>query len=243
MSYPPPPPEQSLPVPPAGPSAVSYTPDGRWYWDGQRWQPVVQPGPAWARPFARADTRAYASITFLVLAAAGAGLFLLVEGLFLAYLLLPSPVFAEVAGPAYLLGQYATFAGLVSSAVAVPMWTHSAYRNLPALGATGLRWSPTWAAAGWFIPIAQLAVPLLVAHELSARTSGDRPSPLLVPWWAAWLGGYVLGFVSNQLGSFAHIVVAVLSDLALVGAAVLLILVIHDTTRRQQARYRELHGA
>jgi hypothetical protein len=222
-----------------------YTPDGRWYWDGLQWRPIARPGPVWARPFARADAHAYAAVTFLALAAVGAGLFLLVEELFVAYLLYPSPVFPELASPAFLVGQYATFAGLIGAAIAVPVWMHRAYRNLPALGATGLRWSPAWAAAGWFIPLAQLVIPLLVAYDLSAHAGGDtgRPSPLLVPWWAAWLAGYVLGLVSNQLGSFLHVALAIPSDLALLGAGVLLILIIQGVTRRQRARHGELHGA
>jgi len=117
--------------------------------------------------------------------------------------------------------------GLVGGAVSVPMWMHRAFRNLPALGAQGLRWSPAWAAGAWFIPIANLFVPYHVMKELWPGSDGE---PLLVRrWWAAWIAAYALQVASNQLARYTRVggdVTGILNDVVTVAAGVLLILVI-----------------
>ena len=51
MTYPSPP-ERSEPAPPtatpADPAPPQYSPDRRWYWDGQQWRPVTAQGPSWS---------------------------------------------------------------------------------------------------------------------------------------------------------------------------------------------------
>ena len=74
------------------------------------------------------------------------------------------------------------------------LWVHRTYRNLPALGAEGLRFSPAWAVAYYFIPILNLFRPYQVMSE-TWRASDARygagadwkvlAAPALLGWWWA----------------------------------------------------------
>ncbi len=241
----PPPPAASHPTAPSG----QYSPDGRWYWDGTRWQAVPAARPAWARPYEPADMRATAAITLVGTATAGAAIFFAGEALDLAVvtLSLRSPLDvldALVQVVAALIGLI----GFAGAAVAVPMWMHRGYRNLPALGATGLSWSPRWAAGSWFIPFANLVVPYLVARELWTRSGppGERPWPLLWLWWTAWIGAYALQFASNRAAAFspaAGDVLGMVNDVATVVAGLLFIRFAQLVTRRQRERLATLTAA
>ncbi len=89
--------------------------------------------------------------------------------------------------------------GLLVALVAIglfALWSTHAYRNLPALGARGLRWAPTEVLASWIVPIVNLHRPLLVLSDLWRGADPDRelhpsvswrsaPVPLaLRVWWA-----------------------------------------------------------
>jgi hypothetical protein len=71
------------------------------------------------------------------------------------------------------------------------IWQHQATANLWARGYQGLHIRPGWAVGWWFIPVANLAMPLVAMLELDRRSTLDgRPrkaSALLGWWWAAWL--------------------------------------------------------
>jgi hypothetical protein len=45
---------------------------------------------------------------------------------------------------------FAQFTLYIACAVTFLMWVHRIYKNLPSLGATGLRFTPGW-AVGWFL--------------------------------------------------------------------------------------------
>jgi len=241
-----PPPGQPWSSPQPAPSApVQYSPDGRWYWDGQQWVPAPSPAPSWSRPYSPADSRATAAVAFVAIATVAAGVFFLGETMDLVAAIAAPGSAVEVAGALVVLfGEIVFVVGLVGGAVSVPMWMHRAFRNLPALGAQGLRWSPAWAAGAWFIPIANLFVPYHVMKELWPGSDGE---PLLVRrWWAAWIAAYALQVASNQLARYTRVggdVTGILNDVVTVAAGVLLILVIRRITRYQRARYTELQGA
>jgi len=86
------------------------------------------------------------------------------------------------------------------------MWIHRAHRNLPSLGAEGLKYSPAWAVGGFFIPIWNLFRPYQVTQEIWKASDpsigiNDRlawkqapASSLVSIWWFLWL---VTGFISN----------------------------------------------
>jgi hypothetical protein len=242
------PPEQTEAIPPQAAPAGTYTPDGRWYWNGQQWQPVVAPGPAWGRPYWPLEARAAAATALFVAGCAGTVLLTLARILTAAAPNADSPLLV-VSGVAGLVGLFPYVVGWLGAVIAVPIWTHLAYRNLPALGAQGLRWTPGWAAWCWFIPAANLLIPFLIVHELGVH-SGPDPRP---PWWVwLWLPAWlvpppllVLVFALALAGLGGGLVVAVanvLFNADLVAIAILLVLIIHTIARRQAARYAQLQA-
>lgn len=76
------------------------------------------------------------------------------------------------------------------------IWLHHAYTNVHARGLKGLRTTPGWAVGWYFVPFANLVMPLLVMFDLWRGSHGSVehwkqarvPSPIAV-WWAAWIIG------------------------------------------------------
>jgi hypothetical protein len=128
----------------------------------------------------------------------------------------------------------------VAAAVAVPMWCHRVYRNLPALGAQSLKFSPGWAAGAWFVPVLWIWRPYEVLREVwqNSRPKGESWTWLKI-YWAAWLiGNWVaigttVSGSANDIGSDAVNLFSKLVDFA---AAVLAILVVLRVTRGQLTR-------
>ena len=88
-------------------------------------------------------------------------------------------------------GDLLFFGGLLGGAITVPMWMYRSSRNLRALGATGLRWSPGLSAGGWFIPVANLVVPFFALDELERSSRGQRDSPFVWVSWASMLQAWL----------------------------------------------------
>ncbi len=98
----------------------------------------------------------------------------------------------------------------VPTALLFLMWFHRAYKNLAALGATDLEFSPGWAVGGFFVPVLNLVRPFQVATEIwkasdasTAAGSAWRsspPSPIIGQWWGGLLAGGAIGWFS--LGYF-----------------------------------------
>src|SRR5689334_7274535 len=59
----------------------------------------------------------------------------------------------------------AKLALLVATAVAFLIWFHRAHKNLPALGARELKYTPGWAVGGFFVPLLNLVRPADVMRE------------------------------------------------------------------------------
>jgi hypothetical protein len=175
---------------------------------------------------------------------AGSVLFFFGESLDLIAALVAPGSGVEVAGLVVLvLGVIVFLAGLIGAAIAVPMWMHRAFRNLPALGEQGLRWSPAWAAGGWFIPFANFVIPYRVTRELWSSSGDGQPLPQR--YWAAWIGAYALQLISNQLMRFSRPlgdVFGILNDVALVVAGYLLITIIRRASRRQRDRHEQMQA-
>lgn len=92
-------------------------------------------------------------------------------------------------------------AGCVISFLA---WFSRSYRNLRALGAAGLEYSPGVAVGWWFVPLVNFWKPFRVAVEIwrasdptrlksdLASRAGMATPALLAIWWMAWLTALVL---------------------------------------------------
>ncbi len=259
-------PVASPPIPPAEGAQVS--PDGRWWWDGAAWR-ELPPWPAWARPFASNGTRTGWATGLLGALICGAVIFTIVTGIEIvvlsAALSQRRPLTsAEGATTALLdvLGSLLYLLPYVGSVIAIPMWAHRAYRNLPALGAQGLRFSPRWAAGAWFVPILNLFRPYQVVGEAwtasdpqerssTLETRARRTVPgLILAWWLLFIISSVAGNVVGRLGAISSTLAQTLAaDWLLVAsnvldivAAALAVLVIRRLDARQEARYRALQG-
>ena len=103
---------------------------------------------------------------------------------------------AEMA-QARLILSWLVFPVWIGTIVAFCMWTHRAARNLPALGGRGLKYTPGWAVGWFFVPIANLVMPYLVAAEIWRESDpaqcdrdgrgGKTTSPLVGAWWITYV--------------------------------------------------------
>ena len=85
-------------------------------------------------------------------------------------------------------------------------WTNRAYRNLPALGADDLRFTPGWAVGGWFVPFLNFVRPKQIMNDIWRGSSpedysgddwhGRSVTPLLHWWWGLWIVGGLLSYTS-----------------------------------------------
>lgn len=83
---------------------------------------------------------------------------------------------------------------LLATVVVFIIWHYQLATNAQVLGGT-MNLGPSWAIAGWFIPLANFVLPALQLRA-SARASGTRPLPLLF-FWAA---GYSVAFITYVAG-------------------------------------------
>jgi len=187
------------------------SPDVRWKWDGAAWRPS---------PYVSGAIRSAYATAFLVVLVL-VHLIAAADQLFDASMFL----FALSGGQSVGDADYATInaasislnavalACWVCAVIAFAMWLHRAAANLPALGATQLRFTPGWAVGWWFIPVANLVVPLLVIVEIwrasdPRQAATDRsarsqlPIGLTIPiWWLCWLAVIAAGVVGMFVGT------------------------------------------
>lgn len=148
----------------------------------------------------------------------------------------------------------------IPSAIAFLMWMHRAYRNLPALGAHGLKFTSRWAVGWWFVPFANLFKPQQVVNEMWQCSDPQAPravapttaiAPLVQAWWAAWIitnlvaqWGMRISMKAKTGHDFAMAArIDNINNVLAIVAGVLAILVVRDITARQEARYARRHQA
>jgi hypothetical protein len=104
---------------------------------------------------------------------------------------------------------YLYLAAWAATAVIFLVWVYRAHSNLAPLGARELRHSPGWAVGWFFIPILSWFMPFIVTKEIWRASDPDFEgetdwkqaplSPLLVGWWALFLGGSLVGIVIQRI--------------------------------------------
>lgn len=152
---------------------------------------------------------------------------------------------------------------LIAFVVAVVMfirWFRHAYSNLPALGATNLRYPTWWTIGGWFIPIWGLFRPKQIANDIWRGSDPERRPdetphwegtavPALFQWWWAfylfstWLenASFRVELAADDLEGYRNAAAVTMAVNAFeVVAGVLAVLVIDRATRRQEARAARL---
>ena len=221
-------------------------------------------GPAWARPYESARQRATLVTIFLLASVLALVVGIAFDIVDIAYLRTAAPgdsfTLVEAAlGITYLLAFYAT---LIPAVIFFCVWLHSVVRNMPALGARDPRWSPAGAVVRSFIPFLNLVHPLWSTLEawrgadpetrwIDARARKAIRAPLLISaWWALWLIGAVTSQVASRMSSSADtgtqvtgLALDIVSNLALIGAAVLAVLVVREVTARQDHKNELIAGA
>lgn len=138
------------------------------------------------------------------------------------------------------------------------MWIHRAYKNLSALGATGLKYSTGWAVGGFFVPFLNLVRPFQVVTEIWKGSDPSSPggaawetspsSPTIAQWWSGYLASAAIGWLSFNYARGATTIdslinvswVLFVADVVSVIAALLAIRMITAINSRQEAKYISL---
>lgn len=155
-----------------------------------------------------------------------------------------------------LLGIIALFQILarILTIVVFLIWLHRAFKNLPALAAQNLEFSPGWAVGWWFIPFANLVKPYQIMSELWNAGDSDYDPELFLSnrigtpsiigwWWGFFIIGGIIGRISDSLSNanLSYSLVALMIYCVLHGiAAFLIITIIRKITREQDLRFEKL---
>ncbi|WP_240505883.1 DUF4328 domain-containing protein [Erythrobacter colymbi] len=134
----------------------------------------------------------------------------------------------------------------IGSVIAVAMWIYRAHANLHAAALPGLEFTLGWAVGWYFIPIAFLFKPYQAMKELWRESfqTGDSysapPPATLSGWWGFWIVGVLAGNISTRvslMGDGANVqvalVIGLVSSVAMVGSAWLLMRIIREVTAAQ----------
>jgi hypothetical protein len=101
---------------------------------------------------------------------------------------------------------YIFLAVFTISGITFLRWVYAANRNVRALGATGLKFSPGWAVGCYFVPILWLWKPYQAMREIWKCSQDPTdwhtvPNPSLLRWWwFLWLCSVNLAQISMRLG-------------------------------------------
>jgi Domain of unknown function (DUF4328) len=100
--------------------------------------------------------------------------------------------------------------------IAWMFWEYRARLNLRGFGVHNLQWVPGWTIGGWFIPLANLVLPILILNEIDKATaeraaaaaesgigwSGrDSGRPIFVLWAVTWPLHSLAGYGAVALGT------------------------------------------
>jgi hypothetical protein len=134
------------------------------------------------------------------------------------------------------------------------VWVHRAYRNLSALGATGLKYSTRWAVVGFFVPFLNFVRPFQVMTEIwkasdpivsvGSSWHGSPSTPIIGQWWASYLASGVIGSFSFSIAKQGATIDTLLTtswglliaDMTSVIAALLAINMIKHINTRQELK-------
>jgi hypothetical protein len=142
------------------------------------------------------------------------------------------------------------------TAVLFLIWIYRAHKNLRALGASDLKYSPGWAIGGFFVPLVNLVRPYQVVMEIwrssapemrgsfGAAWKHEGSSLFIVLWWGAWLisrtldsmGAFMfIGAPTRDQLSVATRFRLVTEVISIVSAALAMMVVLKINTRQETA--------
>jgi len=152
------------------------------------------------------------------------------------------------------------FLARVVTGVFFCIWFHRAYKNVKlAFGVTGMRHSPGWAVGSFFVPFANLYIPLQCAQDFwvgshpDVRSVNDDAalgvkSGLVALWWVLFLLMLLAGGIGGQMmddltPTFYAMLATVGADLATVAGALVAMRMIKRVEALQRDKHEELSGA
>jgi len=131
----------------------------------------------------------------------------------------------------------------LGAGIAFVTWERRARTNLDAFGVWGLKWGPGWTLGGWFIPLANVVIPILVLGEIDKATAtraaavresefgwgaSDAGRPIFIFWAVSWpvnsFAGYAAVALSSSSFAMVGVAITVLVEVAAGVAAILLVL-------------------
>ncbi len=151
----------------------------------------------------------------------------------------------------------------ITTSIIFLFWENRAFKNLSPLGSIGLNYSSGWAVGAYFVPILGLFRPFQIMREIwkasdpdfiSDGNNGDvswkdSPSHFLLPlWWTLFLTESFFGQLSirmsrdlNSLSQiFNYSFILVISDFIEIPSAIILILLVKNISKRQEAKKDKL---
>jgi hypothetical protein len=142
----------------------------------------------------------------------------------------------------------------LATVVVFIIWQWRSANNANALGTLRPRYTPGWSIAGWFIPVANLVIPVRVMQDLWQSADPDAHdhadwrtlprSSLVGGWWTAFLLSTVLDL--NITGNVSTSELRLLDGVHMTGhgvrfvAALLTVLVVRHITERQAAAHERI---
>lgn len=147
----------------------------------------------------------------------------------------------------------------IAAVVFFLIWEHRAFKNLAALEARNLEFSPGWAVGWWFVPFANLVKPYQAMKELwnesdpdfdpelGFLSSSSSAPPIIVWWWALFIISNISMQISSKMSDSTIADISVYFPIALIIASVLrgvdaflIVTIIKNITRRQELRFQKL---
>jgi hypothetical protein len=137
------------------------------------------------------------------------------------------------------------YAILIIWAVIFLFWFYKAYKNFGALGIRSWKYSPRSAVIFFFVPIANLWIPYIIAKEIwnysdTGSLLSEEPwnykskrSEIVTLWW-------ITGVISvglSILASFGFVIIEGLVEALNIASLIFLIIMVKEVTRRQEAKY------
>jgi uncharacterized protein DUF4328 len=137
------------------------------------------------------------------------------------------------------------YAILIIWAVIFLFWFYKAYKNFGALGIRSWKYSPRSAVVFFFVPIANLWIPYIIAKEIwnysdTGSLLSEEPwnykskrSEIVTLWW-------ITGVISvglSILASFGFVIIEGLVETLNIASLIFLIIMVKEVTRRQEAKY------
>jgi hypothetical protein len=114
---------------------------------------------------------------------------------------------------AFLLGSSVVLLSLFFLIAAVPIaiWIYRAHANLREAGLDELKYSPGWSVGSYFVPLANLVIPLRAMRELHNRSHGEdswqahAPVADVSSWWSCHLAAVLVLAVATFVAMLATI--------------------------------------